>query len=225
MSIDLNSRIVQGLARRRFLQRSAMAVGGAALALPTLGSAKECKVTEQDILGPMYNYGAPKFQVKLASDDEPGQKLMLRGTVFSADCKTPLPGTIIEIWQADDKGNYDKKKPGDFLEPPPPFHLRGMLLTDASGRYEIDTIVPGAYPIPPGVPGLEKYGGITRARHIHIKVLPFLSVALTTQLYFKDDEHRAGDPWAGHKPSLALDMKQDGKYMKADFDFVLGTGL
>ena len=66
MSIDLNSRIVQGLARRRFLQRSAMAVGGAALALPTLVSAKECKVTEQDILGPMYNYGAPKFQVKLA---------------------------------------------------------------------------------------------------------------------------------------------------------------
>lgn len=225
MSIDLNSRIVQGLARRRFLQRSAMAVGGAALALPTIVSAKECKVTEQDILGPMYNYGAPKFQVKLASDDEPGQKLMLRGTVLSADCKTPLPGTIIEIWQADDKGNYDKKKPGDFLEPPPPFHLRGMLLTDASGRYEIDTIVPGVYLIPPGVPGLEKYGGLTRARHIHIKVMPFLSVALTTQLYFKDDEHRAGDPWAGHKPSLALDMKQDGKYMKADFDFVLGTGL
>ena len=224
MSIDLHSRIAQGLARRRFLQRSAMAVGGAALALPALAAAKECKVTEQDILGPMYNYGAPKFQVKLASDDEPGQKLMLRGTVFSADCKTPLPGTIIEIWQADDKGNYDKKKPGDFNEPPP-FHLRGMLVTDASGRYEIDTIVPGAYPIPPGVPGLEKYGNLTRARHIHIKVLPFLNVALTTQLYFKGDEHLAGDPWGGHKPSLALDLKQDGKYMKTDFDFILGTGL
>ena len=89
------------------------------MALPKIVSAKECKVTEQDILGPMYNYGAPKFQVKLASDNEPGQKLMLRGTVFSADCKTPLPSTIIEIWQADDKGNYDKKKPGDFLEARP----------------------------------------------------------------------------------------------------------
>ena len=33
MSIDLNSRIVQGLARRRFLQRS-LAVGGAALTIP-----------------------------------------------------------------------------------------------------------------------------------------------------------------------------------------------
>jgi len=26
-------------------------------------------------------------------------------------------------------------------------------------------------------------------------------------------------------PSLALDMKQDGRYMNADFAFVLGTGL
>ncbi len=225
MSIDLNSRIVQGLARRRFLQRSAIGMGGAALGLSALTAAKECALTEQDILGPMYNYGAPKFQVKLAPDDEPGQKLMLRGTVLSADCKTPLPGTIIEIWQADDKGNYDKKKPGDFLEPPPPFHLRGMLLTDANGRYEIDTVVPGAYPIPPGMPGLEKFGNLTRARHIHIKVLPFLNVALTTQLYFKGDPHLPGDPWGGHKPGLALDTKTDGKYQKADFDFVLGTGL
>lgn len=225
MSIDLNSKIMQGLARRRFLHHSAMAMGGAALGMPALASAAECKSTEQDILGPMYNYGAPKFQVKLAADDEPGQKLMLRGAVLSADCKTPLPGTIIEIWQADDKGIYDKKKPGDFLEPPMPFHLRGMLLTDANGRYEIDTVVPGAYPIPPGMPGLEKFGNLTRARHIHIKVLPFLHVALTTQLYFKGDEHLAGDPWGGHKPGLALNTKTDGKYLKADFDFVLGTGM
>ena len=75
------------------------------------------------------------------------------------------------------------------------------------------------------MPGLERYGGLTRARHIHIKVLPFLHVALTTQLYFKGDPNLAGDPWGGHKPSLALGMKQDGRYMKADFDFVLATGL
>lgn len=211
--------------RRMFLQRGALTFGAAAVGLPALAAAKECLLTEQEILGPMYNYGAPSFQVKLADDDEPGQKLMLRGTVYSADCRTPLPGTLIEIWQADDKGAYDKKRPGDFLEPPPPFHLRGMLKADAGGRYEIQTIVPGAYPIPPGIPGLEKYGGLTRARHIHIKVLPFLNVALTTQLYFKGDEHLPSDPWGGHKPSLALDLKQDGKFMIGAFDFVLGTGL
>ena len=74
-----------------------------------------------------------------------------------------------------------------------------------------------------GEPG--QYGGLTRARHIHIKVLPFLHAALTTQLYFKDDPNLAGDPWGGHKPSLALNLKQDGRYMVSNFDFVLGTGL
>jgi catechol 1,2-dioxygenase len=225
MSNDLEARLKLAVARRLFLRRSALALGGAAAGFPLLAAAKECKVTEQEILGPMYNYGAPMFQVKLAADDEPGEKLMLRGAVLSADCRTPLPHTIVEIWQADDKGMYDKKKPGDFLEAAPPFHLRGMLLTDDKGRYEIDTIVPGAYPIPPGVPGLEKFGGLTRARHIHIKVLPFLHVALTTQLYFKGDPHLASDPWGGHKPSLALDLKQDGKYMKSEFDFILASGL
>jgi catechol 1,2-dioxygenase len=226
MNKQLQENIRLAWQRRVFLRHGALALGGAAIAagFPTLAAAKECKVTEQEILGPMYNYGAPVFRVNLASDDEPGQKLMLRGSVLSADCRTPLPDTVVEIWQADDKGMYDKKQPGNFLESVKP-HLRGMLVTDANGRYEIETIVPGAYPIPPGVPGLEKFGGLTRARHIHIKVLPFLHVALTTQLYFKGDEHLAGDPWGGHKPSLALDMKQDGKYMKADFDFVLATGL
>ncbi len=211
--------------RRQFLKRSTVTVGAAAMGLPILTGAKECIPTEQEILGPMYNYGAPLFQQKLASDDEPGQKLILRGAVYSEDCRTPLPGTLIEIWHADNEGHYDKKRPGDFLEAAPPFHLRGMLKTDAKGRYEIQTIVPGAYPIPPDMPGLEQYGGLTRARHIHIKVLPFLNVALTTQLYFKGDEHLSSDPWGGHKPSLALDLRQDGEFMVSEFDFVLGTGL
>jgi len=88
--------------------------------------------------------------MKLAADDEPGRKLVLRGTVLSDDCRTPLPGTMIEIWQADDNGHYDKKRPGDFLEASPPFHLRGTMKADAQGRYEIQTVIPGAYPIPPG---------------------------------------------------------------------------
>lgn len=208
------------------MQRSASTLGAAAIGgLPMVTAAKDCKITRSDILGPMYNVGAPEFQMKLAADNEPGQKLMLRGRVLSEDCRTPLPGTMIEIWHANDAGFYDKKQPGDFLEPSPPFHLRGLMKADAQGRYEIQTIVPGAYPIPPGVPGLEEYGGLTRARHIHIKVYPFLNMPLTTQLYFNGDEHLGTDPWGAHKPSLAMDLKQNGQFMVGEFDFVLGTGL
>ncbi len=212
-------------ARRLFLQRTALTLGSAVLGLPALAAAKECKLTEHEILGPMYNYGAPLFQAKLVSDNEPGEKLMLSGTVYSSDCRTPLPRTLIEIWQANHNGQYDKKRPGDFSEPSPPFHLRGILVTDDKGRYEIETNVPGSYPDPPGIPWLEKYAGLTRARHIHIKVLPALHIPLTTQLYFKGDPNLPGDPWGGHKPSLALDLKQNGKYMRGEFNFILASGL
>ena len=100
-----------------------------------------------------------------------------------------------------------------------------MLRADANGRYEIQTIVPRAYPIPTGVPGLEQYGALTHARHIHIKVLPLLNVALKTQRYFKGDEHLPTDPWGGHKTWLALALKQRSEFMVGELDFVLGTGL
>lgn len=212
------------LSRRDFLRRGVTMLGGATIASSGIALAKECVLTPNDILGPMYNYGAP-MQAKIAADGEPGERLILAGTVFSADCRTPLPNTLIEIWQADATGMYDKKQPGNFLEPPMPFRLRGMLLTNAKGQYEIETIIPGSYPIPPGMPGLEKFGGLTRAKHIHITVMPFLHVPVTTQLYFKDDPFRAGDPWAGHKPQLALAPRSAGKFLKADFDFVLGSGM
>ena len=95
MSNSLRGRIEHAYARRRFLRN--LALGSAALGVTALAAAKECRLTEQDILGPMYNYGAPLFQVKLAGDGEPGQKLMLRGSVLSEDCRTPLPHTLIEI--------------------------------------------------------------------------------------------------------------------------------
>jgi hypothetical protein len=37
------------------------------------------------------------FQMKLAAGDEPGQKLMLRGSVLSDVCRTPLPESLFEI--------------------------------------------------------------------------------------------------------------------------------
>jgi catechol 1,2-dioxygenase len=69
--------------------------------------------------------------------------------------------------------------------------------------------MPCRYSIPPNLPGLEKYAGLTRPAHIHFRVMESLHVPLTTQLYFKDDHFLAGDPWAGHKPTLAIDLKQD----------------
>jgi len=99
-----------------------------------------------------------------------------------------------------------------------------MLSTDERGHYEIETVMPGRYGIPPGLPGLERFAGQTRPAHIHFRAMESLHVPLTTQLYFKDDPFIGNDPFASSKPSLAIKLKQDGKHLKGTFDIVLATG-
>jgi catechol 1,2-dioxygenase len=52
-----------------------------------------------------------------------------------------------------------------------------------------------------------------------------LHVPLTTQLYFKDDPFSAKDPWASGKPSLAIGLKHDGKFLRGAFDLALARGF
>lgn len=216
-------RVNAGLSRRVFLRRTAMSMAGAFLAAPATLAAQECRLTEPEILGPFYRFGAP-FRTRLSDRDEPGDRLILSGAVYSSDCRTPLRGALIEVWQANAAGLYDTWEPGNFTDPTT-FHLRGRLRTNDRGRYEIETVVPGRYPIPPGLPGLEKYAGLTRPAHIHLRIIEGLHIPLTTQLYFKGDPYIPSDPWASRKPSLAVELKQENKQLRGVFDFVLSRGF
>lgn len=212
-----------GLSRRTFLHRSAAILGGGLLPGSALAATQACRPTEPEIIGPFYRFGAP-FRSRLAGPDEPGDRLLLTGTVLSSDCRTPLPGALIEVWQANHAGLYDTNKPGNFTEATS-FHMRGMLYTNDKGQYEIETVLPGRYPVPPNLPGLEKFAGQTRPAHIHFHVLESLHVPVTTQLYFKGDPYIAKDPYAAHKPSLAIDLEQEGKLSRGVFDMVLARAL
>ncbi len=101
--------------------------------------------------------------------------------------------------------------------------IEGAASTDAQGHYEIETIVPGRYPIPPGLPGLEQHAGRTRPAHVHFIVMHPLYGPLTTQLYFKRDPYLSQDPWA--KPSLAIDLESQttggAKRLLGKFNIVL----
>jgi catechol 1,2-dioxygenase len=223
MSKGLIPKVSLAYSRRTFLQRSAVILGAACMGRPAMAAGQACRLTEAEVLGPFYRFGAP-FRSQLAGPDEPGDRLVLTGTVFSSDCRTPLRGALIEVWQANAAGLYDTNKPGNFTESVS-FHLRGLLYTNEKGQYEIETIMPGRYPVPPGLPGLEKYAGLTRPAHIHFRVMESLHVPVTTQLYFKGDPYIASDPWADHKPSLTIDLKQDGKLRRGVFDIILARGL
>ena len=150
------------------LQGMASLLGCAVTPSALAATAKSCKLTERDIIGPFYRFGAP-FQTKLAGPNEPGERLIISGKVYSSDCRSRLPNTLIEIWQANKAGLYDTDKPGNFTERGD-YHLRAMMLTDQQGNYEFETIMPGRYPVPPNLPGLEKYAGLTRPAHVHFRV-------------------------------------------------------
>jgi catechol 1,2-dioxygenase len=223
MKRDRKTEVSAGMSRRTFLHHNAALLGGAIIAGPALAAEQACRLTEAEVMGPFYRFGAP-FRAQLAGPSEPGQRLIVSGTVYGPDCSTPLPNALLDIWQANAAGVYDTEQPGNFTEAVD-FHLRGMLYTDENGRYEIDTIVPGRYPIPPGLPGLEKYAGLTRPAHIHVKVMHSIHIPVTTQIYFAGDPFIADDPWASRKPTLAIDLKADGEINRSTFDFVLGNGL
>jgi catechol 1,2-dioxygenase len=211
------------LPRRMVIQGLVSLFGCAAVPGTVAAAARSCRLTERDIIGPFYRFGAP-FQTKLAEANEPGERLIISGRVFGSDCRARLPNTLIEVWQANQAGHYDTDKPGEFTERVD-FHLRGMMLTNQQGDYEFETVMPGRYPVPPNLPGLEKYAGLTRPAHIHFRVAESLHVPLTTQLYFKGGPYIAKDPWAGRKPSMAVGLKQNGKFLRGNFDIVLARGF
>lgn len=77
--------------------------------------------------------------------NEKSQQLILTGTVFQLDGRTPAPNVIIYYWHTDKNGLYSlnnntpekAKKHG---------HLRGWVKTDNNGKYSIYTIRPAPYP-------------------------------------------------------------------------------
>jgi protocatechuate 3,4-dioxygenase beta subunit len=79
--------------------------------------------------------------IKIVSDQEPGEPLIVSGTIYSPDGKQPLPGINLYIYQTDATGRYTTSG-GDNRNT----RIHGVMRTDAQGRYEFRTIKPGSYP-------------------------------------------------------------------------------
>ncbi len=57
---------------------------------------------------------------------------------------TPLPGAVLDVWQANPEGHYDVQQPGVQ----PAGSGRGLFTADEEGRFWFRTCVPSPYPIP-----------------------------------------------------------------------------
>ena len=79
--------------------------------------------------------------VRIVTDQEPGEPLIVSGTIYSPDGKQPLPGITLYVYQTDATGRYSTSS-GDNRAT----RIHGVMRTDAKGRYEFRTIKPGSYP-------------------------------------------------------------------------------
>lgn len=174
------------------------------------------------IEGPYYVPGSPEFQGTATlpmRDGESGTPLLFHGRV--TDCEgTPLAGARVEMWHADADGFYSQFAPGI-----PEWNLRGTVLTDADGNFDIHTIQPAPYQIPTdGSCGkLIAAAGwhAWRPAHLHLKVSAPEHQLITTQLYFPGDPHNEDDIASAVKPELMLDVQpaesEAGNQVRYDF--------
>lgn len=82
--------------------------------------------------------------ISLAPADEPGQRLVLFGTVVDSQTGEPIPQTQVYLYHADANGEYQPSNPEDESTA----RLSGEAITNDAGEFTVDTIVPREYDQP-----------------------------------------------------------------------------
>jgi protocatechuate 3,4-dioxygenase beta subunit len=163
--------------RRKFLRNAsltALSVGALAkvshASNPKPEASGGCDPTTLDYYGegPFYTNNPPTIvNNQLAEANEAGTRIIVSGIVRTLDCTEFIPNTIVDVWHANDPGEYDNSG----------FNLRGKMLSNTQGFYMFETIYPGKY----------LNGSAYRPSHIHFKITPPGFPTITTQLYFEGD--------------------------------------
>jgi protocatechuate 3,4-dioxygenase, beta subunit len=111
-----------------------------------------------------------------------GPRIIVHGKLMDENAR-PIPGKLIEVWQANAGGRYRHKKDGYTAPLDPNFGGCGRCITGEDGSYSFRTILPGAYPWPNG-------GNDWRPAHIHFSIFgDGFAQRLITQMYFEGDPH------------------------------------
>ncbi len=140
-----------------------------------------------DELGPLDN----DLILNYAKDGEPvGERIIVHGRVVDGNGR-PVPGALIEVWQANAGGRYRHRNDTYIAPIDPNFGGCGRMLTDEDGCYAFRTVKPGAYPF-------RNFVNSWRPAHIHFSLSGSgFAQRLITQMYFE------GDPLIPHDQIIA----------------------
>jgi len=191
--------------------------------------------TEGSNLGPFYLDNAPRkaLGADLAGPRE-GVSVLCHGIVRDS-LGHPLPGAIVDTWQADGSGTYPIQEAGQDK-----YDLRGIFEADDQGRYYYTTVLPKPYTVPYDGP----VGELLRAgdrhawrpAHLHYMIRSPGMRSITTEVFFENTEYVDNDAVFGVRKSLLakivpykadkagdlpLERKPDAMLK---FDFVLAPG-
>lgn len=194
---------------------------GLSMLTVAMNNDKPAGCTEATVFGPFHVVGAPHYEHGAdVANGAAGEPCVVRGRVLGLKGE-PVPGAVIEVWQADAKGNYDVQY-ADLDK----HQARGVLESGPDGRFDFRTIVAEAYPIPVDGP----VGDMLRATqrhpwrpaHLHFMISAPGYEKLVTHVFRSGDRYLDSDAVFGVRQSLVADWVQqaDGVYSLA-FDFVL----
>jgi hydroxyquinol 1,2-dioxygenase len=190
------------------------------------------EATPATVLGPFHIEGSPELGFGGdMSDGVPGAPLFVHGVVRSLD-GTPVPGAVLDVWQADAEGAYEAQLP-EVDEA----RLRAKYTAGADGTYCVRTIAPLGYAIPMDGPvgHLIAQTDISHFRPAHVHFL--LNVPgyepLITHLFQEGAPYLDSDVVFGVKRELIVTFAErapgptpdggqsDVAWFEAVYDFVL----
>ena len=179
---------------------------GVSMLVETISERGAPGATQSTVLGPFHVTGSPARAlgdtIDLVGEGEP---CVVTGRVASVD-GTPLPGAVLDVWQADDKGCYDVQVP----DAQPPGNGRGLFTADDAGRFWFRTIVPSFDPIPTDGPVGALLAATRRhpyrPAHIHFIVAAAGYRPLTTHIFVAGSDYIDSDAVFAVKKSLIVNF-------------------
>jgi hydroxyquinol 1,2-dioxygenase len=197
---------------------------GISMLVETINNRTANSATESTVLGPFHMVASPRRALGDSIDlVGTGPQCVIEGRVRSAD-GTPLPGAVLDVWQANDQGFYDVQQP----DVQPAGNGRGLFTADSSGAYWFRTIVPTYYPIPTDGPVGTLLAATSRhpyrPAHVHFIVTAPGHRPLTTHIFVAGSPYIESDAVFAVKKSLITEFTPAGdpeQPARAHFDIVL----
>lgn len=141
--------------------------------------------TASQTVGPFLHIGLDWLtRDQLVPDGSEGERITVEGVLIDGN-GSPVPDGVIEIWQANERGEYVQPQV-PAAKPHAAFSGFGRMSTDEQGKFRFYTIKPGR---------VAAADGRLQAPHIAMSVFARgIIKRMATRIYFADEASNADDP-------------------------------